>query len=316
MTAAAVLALYAVVATAAPPRPRGGTGWAERAPRLGIAVWLAACASVVASVLFAAVAVAIPAPVLGHRLAELLEACAMLLSEGVPPASPVTWIALSCAGLIAARIVCCGAAVLVAARRERRRHAGMLDILGHHDGELGAVVLDHGEAAAYCLPGRRGRAVITTGALHSLAPEQVAAVLAHERAHLRGRHHLALAAAETLSRAFFRLPLFARARSEVARLVELRADDVAARRHSRAHIAAALVRLATGNAPAATLGAGGETALIRIRRMLSPAPPLGRGERLAGLAALGALLAGPAAVVAIPGVSSFLAHHCHTISIF
>ncbi|MEV8637560.1 M56 family metallopeptidase [Streptosporangium sp. NPDC051023] len=319
MTAAAVLAAYAIVATLAPWRrrePRALAGWAGRAPRLAIAVWLAACASVVASALLAAVAVALPAPAVGHRLAELFEVCAMLFSEGGVPASPFAGAALSCAGLVVARVVYCGAAVLIGAGRERRRHAGMLDVLGRHDGELGAIVLDHGEAVAYCLPGRRGRAVITTGALGSLAPEQVAAVLAHERAHLRGRHHLVLAAAEALSMAFFRLPLFARARSEIARLVELLADDVAARRHPRVHIAAALVRLATGNAPAFALGAGGETALIRVRRMLSPAPPLGRGERLAGLAALGALLAGPAAVVAIPGVGSFLAHHCHTISLF
>ncbi|GAA3132809.1 M56 family metallopeptidase [Streptosporangium carneum] len=319
MTAAAVLVLYAAVATTAPRGPGGGAGrsrWAERAPRLAIAVWLAACASVVASTLLAAFAVAVPAPVVGHRLAEFFEVCAMLLSGWRAPSSPGAWAALSFAGLVVARVVWCGAAVLVEAGRERRRHKEMLDILGRHDGELGAVVLDHGEAVAYCVPGRRGRAVITTGALRSLAPEQVAAVLAHERAHLRGRHHLALAAAEALSRAFFRLPLFARARSEIARLVELLADDVAARGHSRAHIAAALVRLATGPAPASALGAGGETALIRVRRMLGPAHPLGRGERLAGLAALGALLAGPAAVVAVPGVSSFLAHHCHTISIF
>ncbi|MFC7641244.1 M56 family metallopeptidase [Streptosporangium lutulentum] len=192
----------------------------------------------------------------------------------------------------------------------------MLNLLGRHDSELDAVVLDHDEAAAYCLPGRKGRAVITTAALRSLAPEQVAAVLAHERAHLRGRHHLVLATAEALCRAFPHLPLFARTRGEVVRLIELLADDVAARRHPRIHIAAALVRLATGRAPAFTLGAGGATALTRVRRMLSPAAPLRRRERLAGLAAVVFLLAGPVAVVAIPGLSSFLAHHCHNISIF
>jgi hypothetical protein len=81
-------------------------------------------------------------------------------------------------------------------------------------------------------------------------------------------------------------------------------------------IAAALVRLATGRAPAFMLGAGGETALTRVRRMLSPAAPLRRRERIAGFAAVTFLLVGPAAVAAIPGLSSFLAHHCHNISIF
>ncbi len=45
--------------------------------------------------------------------------------------------------------------------------------------------------------------------------------------------------------------------------------------------------------------------------MLNPAAPLSRRERLAGFAAVGLLLAGPAAVAAIPGLSVFLAHHCH-----
>ncbi|MEV6868701.1 M56 family metallopeptidase [Streptosporangium subroseum] len=316
MMAAAVLALYAVVAVVVLPGLLSRSAWAERAPRMAICLWLAACASVVASAVFSALAVAIPATVIGHGLAEFFEACADMLSNGVFLTSPVARIALAGAGLITARATYCGAAIVVRAQWERRRHAGMLNLLGRHDGELDAVVLDHDEAAAYCLPGRTGKAVITTAALRSLAPEQVAAVLAHEQAHLRGRHHLVLAAAETFSRAFPHLPLFVRARGEVARLIELLADDVAARHHPRIHIAAALVRLATGRAPAFMLGAGGETALTRVRRMLSPAAPLRRRERIAGLAAVAFLLAGPAAVAAIPGLSSFLAHHCHNISIF
>jgi Zn-dependent protease with chaperone function len=45
----------------------------------------------------------------------------------------------------------------------------------------------------YCVPGRLPTIVVTTGALAVLEPEQLAAVLAHERAHLAGRHHLLLA---------------------------------------------------------------------------------------------------------------------------
>ncbi|MEU6796695.1 M56 family metallopeptidase, partial [Nonomuraea wenchangensis] len=219
---------------------------------------------------------------------------------------------LAVGGLVLIRIACTGAGVLLLARRERRRHAEALSPLGRHDLDLDALVVDYDERLAYCLPGRNGHAVITTGALRSLAPEQVAAVLAHERAHLRGRHHLVLAAAEALARAFPRLPLFEQARVEVARLVELLADDVAARRHSRVHIAAALVGLATGRVPAFALGAGGETALARVRRMLHPQEPLGRRERVAGLLAVSSLLAGPALLAMAPGVAAFLAHHCHS----
>ncbi|GGL59787.1 M56 family metallopeptidase [Planomonospora parontospora] len=316
MIVSMVLVLYAVAAVLVLPRLLSRGAWAERAPRLAICVWLAACASAIASMVLAGVAAAVPGSVVGHGLAGFFEACAAMLSGGTALASAEARLALLGSGLIIARFTYCAAAVLLRARRERRHHAQMLALLGCHDGELGAVVLTYDEPAAYCVPGRRGRAVITTGALQSLAPEEVAAVLAHERAHLRGRHHLVLAAAEALVRAFPGLPLFERARAEVARLIELLADDVAARRHPRIHIASALVRLATGQTPAFMLGAGGETALTRVRRMLGPEVPLCRRERLAGMVAVAVLLAGPAAIAALPGVSSFVAHHCHQLAIF
>ncbi|WP_214106860.1 M56 family metallopeptidase [Acrocarpospora catenulata] len=294
--------------------PRGA--WSERAPRLAIAVWLAACASAVVSAFLAGVAAAVPGSVVGHGLAGLFQMCAAMLSGGSAFATTGGRLAMTGSLLIASWAACCGLAVLLRARRERRRHALMLRILGRPDDAIGATVVEHDEPVAYCLPGRRGQAVITTGALRSLAPEEVAAVIAHERAHLRGRHHLLLAAVETLVRAFPRLPLFAQARDEVTRLVELLADDVAASRHPRIHIAAALVRLATGRAPAFTLGAGGETAITRVRRMLDPKAPLNLRERLAGVITITALLSGPAAVALVPGISVFLAHHCHRLTMF
>lgn len=313
MIDAAVLGVYAVVAAVVLPRLIGRARWADRAPRLAIALWQAASVSVVVSAVLAVLAVAVPASVVGHGLAGLFAACASLLSHGADLSSAGTRAGLLVGGLLVARVAYTGGAVLLRARRERRRHAAALALLGRHDGELGALVVDYDERMAYCLPGRNGQTVITTGALRSLAPEQVAAVLAHEQAHLRGRHHLVLAGTQTLCRAFPRVPLFERARVEVARLVELQADDVAARRHPRIHIAAALVGLATGRVPSFALGAGGETALTRVRRMLHPEVPLSRGERLAGLLAVGLMLAGPATVAAIPGVSVFLAHHCHSL---
>jgi hypothetical protein len=312
MTVAVILALYGVFAALVLPRFLKRATWADRAPRLAIAMWQAASASVIVSALLSAFAVAVPASVVGHGLAGLFEACAAMLSDEATLNTTSTRAGFIAGGLVLTRLAYTGGAVLLSARRERRRHAEALTLLGRHDLGLDAVVVDYEERMAYCLPGRNGHAVITTGALRSLAPEQVAAVLAHEQAHLRGRHHLVLAAAETLTRAFPRLPLFEQTRAESARLVELLADDVAARHHPRVHIAAALVRLATGRVPAFALGAGGETALTRVRRMLHPQAPLDRRERLAGLLAVTALLAGPATLAAVPGVSVFLAHHCHS----
>ncbi|MGW3347889.1 M56 family metallopeptidase [Nonomuraea rubra] len=314
---AALLSVYAILATTLLPRGLMRARWSDRAPRLAISLWLAACASAIASGILAAVAVAVPADAIGHGLASIIAACFALLDNGFDPAAmPVgSWVALLVGALIAARAFSGVGTVLVSAYRERRRHAEMLRLLGRHDSELDAIVLDYEEPLVYCLPGRQSKMVITTAALRSLTPEHVVAVLAHERAHLRGRHHLVLAVAQGLSRAFPGLPLFARAKEEVVRLVELRADDVAARHHPRVHIAAALVSLATGRAPVFTLGAGGETALARVRRMLHPAAPLRRREKLAGTMAVGVLLAGPAAVALLPGLSALIAHHCHNLSL-
>ncbi|WP_157245045.1 M56 family metallopeptidase [Nonomuraea typhae] len=314
---AAILAVYTLLATTLLPRLLARAHWSDRAPRLAISLWLAACASAIASAALASVATAVPADTLGHELAGLIEACFAMLEEGFDAASiPAgSWPALAASSLIMARAGFCTAAVLFTAWRERRRHAGMLRLLGRYNGELGATVLEYGEPLAYCLPGRRPETVVTTAALGTLSPECLAAVLAHERAHIAGRHHLVLALADGLSRAFPRLPLFTGARDEVVRLVELRADDVAARRHPRVHIAAALVSLATGRAPAFALGAAGETALARVRRMLQPAVPLCGYERATGLAAVALLVAGPAAIALAPGLSALVAHHCHSLSV-
>ncbi|MFB7944850.1 M56 family metallopeptidase, partial [Kitasatospora phosalacinea] len=58
------------------------------------------------------------------------------------------------------------------------------------------TVLADDRADAYALPGRPPRIVATTGMLAALTGPERAALLAHERAHLAGRHHLLLAAAE------------------------------------------------------------------------------------------------------------------------
>ncbi|MEV4014269.1 M56 family metallopeptidase [Nonomuraea angiospora] len=315
MIAAVVLTLYTVVAAIWLPRLMRAASWADRAPRLAIAMWQAASASVVGSAALATFVFAVPADFVGHGLAGLFEACAAMLTDGMGLTVAGAG-ALLVTGALAARLLSCGAVVLARTGMERRDHAALLSLLGRHDRDLDAVVLDYEERLAYCLPGRHAQTVITTGALHSLAPEQVAAVLAHERAHLRGRHHLVLTAAQTLAKAFPAVPIFEAGKVEIARLIELLADDVAARRHPRMQIAAALVGLATGQAPTFALGAGGETAFVRVRRMLHPACPLKRLERLTGVLSVGLLLSGPAAVALVPGLSSFLAHHCHSFLAF
>ena len=123
--------------------------------------------------------------------------------------------------------------------------------------------------------------MLTTGALAVLGPDQLTAVLAHERAHLAGRHHLLLAVTRSLAAVAPAVPLFARGTSAVARLAEMRADDVAARRaggnQGRRTLLTALLAMATGlaagPAPAAWLPGAGGVVAARVRRLADPPPP-------------------------------------------
>jgi Zn-dependent protease with chaperone function len=170
-------------------------------------------------------------------------------------------------------LVAASAAVLVA----RRRHRLLLSLLAHGDPKVpGALVVDHPAAAAYCVPGLRSRIVISAGTLDLLDSAELAAVLAHERAHLRARHDLVLLPFCALGRAFPRARLACQAHATVALLVEMLADDRALRHRPARELATALLRVGTsgaGLAPsgalAATNGADAEVT-ARVARLLAP----------------------------------------------
>jgi Zn-dependent protease with chaperone function len=170
-------------------------------------------------------------------------------------------------------LVAASAAVLVA----RRRHRILLSLLAHGDPKVpGALVVDHPAAAAYCVPGLRSRIVISAGTLDLLDSAELAAVLAHERAHLRARHDLVLLPFSALGRAFPRSRLVCEAHTTVALLVEMLADDRALRHRPARELATALLRVGTsgaGLAPsgalAAASAAGAEMA-ARVTRLLTP----------------------------------------------
>jgi uncharacterized membrane protein YgcG len=199
------------------------------------------------------------------------------------------------AGLVLLTLLCW---VLVAASaavlRARRRQRDLLSLLAHGDPKVpGALVLDHPAAAAYCVPGLRSRIVISAGTLELLDPAELAAVLAHERAHLRERHDLVLLPFTALLRVFRWCAVARRAEGAVALLVEMLADDHALRHRPARELATALLRVgAAGSqvpsgalaaapaAPGASGGGGrgagggdGEVA-VRVARLLRPAPGL------------------------------------------
>ena len=198
-------------------------------------------------------------------------------------------LALLCWVLVAA-----SAAVLVA----RRRHRALLSLLAHGDPKVpGALVVDHPAAAAYCVPGLRSRIVVSAGTLDLLDQAELAAVLAHERAHLRARHDLVLLPFGALIRAFPRSRLVSQAHSTVSLLVEMLADDRVLRHRPARELATALLRVGASGAGApsgalAATAADGQVA-ARVARLLAPAPRLSLPAQALVCAAACALAAVP-----------------------
>lgn len=110
------------------------------------------------------------------------------------------------------------------------------------------LVVEDDHPSAFALYGSARDVAITRGMLAILTESELRAVIAHERAHLRGSHDIALRMASTLSA----LPQWlgtGRVRRNVELLIELAADDAACAAAGAVHLANALVRVsrATGS---------------------------------------------------------------------
>src|SRR5215469_1918563 len=163
-------------------------------------------------------------PMLGIGLVRL-----MCLAAGILLLAVLCWI-----------LVAATASVL----RARQRQRELLSLLAHGDPKVpGALVVDHPAAAAYCLPGFRPEIVISAGALDLLDAHELAAVLAHERAHLRERHDLVLLPFLALLRAFSWAGITTRAYRAVGLLLEMHADDRVLRQVPARELATALLRV-------------------------------------------------------------------------
>jgi Zn-dependent protease with chaperone function len=292
VTVAAVLIAYAVCIGTLGGRLLGRARWTARAPLLAIVTYLAAAWSVVAAVGLAGLTLAVKATALGGGLSQLIGACVLRLREtyGTPGGATVAGLGLILTVAIAARTVLTAMTHLRAAGQQALLHAETARLVGRPEPALGAVLVEHSQPIAYCVAGRHPTVILSTGALQALEPAQVSAVLAHERAHLTGRHHRLLALARISSLVFPVLPLMRDADAQVARLVEMHADDAAARTSDPRSLATALVVLATGTSPAPALAASATDSAQRIHRLLRPAEPLAPARRQV-LRAAAALLA-------------------------
>jgi Zn-dependent protease with chaperone function len=292
---------YAVAVAWVLPLPLRRLTEPGTSPRLGLAAWLTAMVSVLACVMAALGLLTRTAiagwPTFARTVCESVSAGTCSPAVYRSAAYELGLAATAFAGGIV--MILLGLRYGRSLRRvsvRTRAHAEAARITGYPiEGGDAAFVLDAIQPAAYCVPGRPPTIVLTTGALAVLDSEQLTAVLAHERAHLAGRHHLLLAVTRSLAAIAPVVPLFARGTKEVARLAEMRADDVAARRGGRRTLLAALLAMDTGGgtapatrpAPAAWLAATGNIVATRARRLAEPAP---RARWVCHGLALGALM--------------------------
>lgn len=254
LTAAAACAVVAVLLAWPVPDALCAARWTKRSPRAAIVLW----------------------QVVG--LVGGLSAISALLLVGFAPLSG-DWTAANLVALVLAALLfswLTGVLATSAVRIERdlRRQRTMVDLLGRTEAD-GVRVLDHPQPLAFCLPGPHPRIVITAGALAALRPDELAAVLAHERAHATGRHELVIQPFVAWQSALPFLPPARRATAAVAELVEMLADDAAAQATSRLAVARALARVGAGRPPGTSYDASATTVgtterasvMARVRRL-------------------------------------------------
>jgi Zn-dependent protease with chaperone function len=220
------------------------------------------------------------------------------------------WVALTLGVLLLVELVGVQAVSWVRTTRTRRRHRELLELIVQPSAQPDARVLEHPAPVAFCIPGARPLLVLSSGMVAELDDGQLAAVVAHERAHLRERHHLYLLPFVAWEAALPVLPAAARAHASVRELVEMRADDVALASLSgsipRRTLARAIVAAAGGaggaGVPRGALAVTGGGTGARVVRLLEPPSPLPARARWAALALAGLLLLVPTALLLVPAL--------------
>lgn len=312
MTAPLALALYALAVATVGSRWLERARWPDRSPRLGIVAWQAAATSTMLSITLAGLALAVPTLPASINLADFMHTCALALRQqySSPGGAATSLGGLALAVAMVSRMGWCLLVDAASARRCRTNQRQALRLVARRDAEHGALLVEHPTPAVYCMPGHRGEVVVTSAALKALDKEQAAAVMTHERVHLRARHDLVLAAADAACRAFPKVPLFTRARRELARLVEMHADDVAARHSRRFALASAVVLLAGGPAPTGALGAAVESVHARVWRLMHEPRPLGRVTVVAAWIGVVVTMTLPLVIAAAPATMAAAADLC------
>ncbi len=244
--------------------------WVSRSPRAAVVLWQSIGISAIAAGVGAGLCVTVDRYHVGFisGVRELIVGTFggdPLAGIGLPNALGLTL----AADLFVVLIAVLGSVMfrIVSARSRHRRLLNLLALSmpAHPDAEL----LDDPRPVAYCLPGRRPRIVVSAGTLNMLTERELAAVVEHERGHASEHHGLVMLPLAAVSDLFRWIPYARLAPRTVAELLEMAADDFAARRHDSKSLASALVRLsASGPVPSCALALSSHIVPRRVHRLL------------------------------------------------
>jgi beta-lactamase regulating signal transducer with metallopeptidase domain len=278
--------------------------WSLAHPGTALVCWAGVLTGTVTAVAGVVAVALLSPPAPAHGLLEWFDHC--LSQHGHSRAVDASVISVALVVACCARLVR-GVPRLWRAMAHRRQHRKMLRIVAREDDRHPDVwVIDHPVPVAYCLPARSRPIVVSSGAQARLDANELAAVLAHERAHLRHRHHLLLLLLDVACVLLPWLPTVRRAKISLPPLLEMAADDAAARRCGRRALSAALLRLTVLPGPAGALAAagtrGGDPAQALARRLVrleTATAKVSNGASVLAWVTAIATIAGPLAIAGL-----------------
>jgi Zn-dependent protease with chaperone function len=276
--------------------------WVSQAPRAAVLCWQCIGLGAIAAGMGAGLSVAVARYGLGFA-GGVKELVASLFSDHpLQGLGLYDALALTLAADLGIVLAVIFGSLMVRTVRSRARHRRLLDLVAHQSGAYpGTDLIPDTRTVAYCVPGFHPRIVLSEGTLRLLGPEEIAAVIEHERGHVHERHGLVMLPMLGLRNLFRWVPYAGLAPREMATLLEMSADDYSARRCDRLTLAGALVDMAaSGCAPRCALSAAGSDVPRRVSRLLSSSRNSKRTALASGLLA-GAVLFLPLTVVAFSG---------------
>lgn len=252
-----ILAALALATVVLSPALLALRPWQLRRPRTALTLWFASFA----------LGMALAAAAVGSTILIALASSGHSTATDALAAPLSAWVLL---GLMGAVI----GLVLTAAGSSGWEANHRADLaLSRQEKDGFTLVRFHGSRPdAYAIPGPHPEIFLSSDLEERLTGPELTAVIAHEYAHLRQRHFTALRIAELNAVCVPFLPA-GRALSRTTRLlVELAADDAAARQVGPAHLANALSRLSEASGDAGMA--------VRAERLADKRWPVSRRRRL------------------------------------